>query len=110
MNEIYATIATLPEDFRLAVVAVDVLGLSYREAARALRVREATLTTRVFRGRKQVAKRLGVGEPELGVGGASTAVSATESPAKSGSRQAQIGALPGKGPGRSGVISDGEPR
>ena len=43
VQELYATIAELPEDFRLALVAVDVLGLSYREAARALRVREATL-------------------------------------------------------------------
>ena len=56
MQEVYATIAELPEDFRLALVAVDVLGLSYREAARALRVREATITTRLFRARKQVAR------------------------------------------------------
>jgi RNA polymerase sigma-70 factor, ECF subfamily len=58
VQELYATIAALPEDFRLALVAVDVLGLSYREAARALRVREATLTTRLFRARKQVVRRL----------------------------------------------------
>jgi RNA polymerase sigma-70 factor, ECF subfamily len=58
MQEVYATIAALPEDHRLALVAVDVLGLSYREAARALRVREATITTRLFRARKQVAKQL----------------------------------------------------
>jgi RNA polymerase sigma-70 factor (ECF subfamily) len=58
MQEVYATIAELPEDFRLALVAVDVVGLSYREAARALRVREATITTRLFRARKQVAGRL----------------------------------------------------
>src|SRR5438128_1131138 len=58
VQEVYATIAELPEDFRLALVAVDVLGLSYREAARALRVREATITTRLFRARKQVAQRL----------------------------------------------------
>jgi RNA polymerase sigma-70 factor, ECF subfamily len=62
VQEVYATIAALPEDFRLALVAVDVLGLSYREAARALRVREATITTRLFRARKQVAERL-VSEP-----------------------------------------------
>ena len=42
----------------MALVAVDVLGLSYREAARALRVREATITTRLFRARKQVAAKL----------------------------------------------------
>jgi RNA polymerase sigma-70 factor, ECF subfamily len=58
MQELYTTIAALPEDFRLALVAVDVLGLSYKEAARALRVREATITTRLFRARKQVAREL----------------------------------------------------
>jgi RNA polymerase sigma-70 factor (ECF subfamily) len=58
MQELYATIAALPEDFRLALVAVDVLGLSYREAARALRVREATITTRLFRARKLLARDL----------------------------------------------------
>jgi RNA polymerase sigma-70 factor, ECF subfamily len=63
MQEIYATIAELPEDFRMALVAIDILGLSYREAARALRVREATITTRLFRARKQVAARL-ADEPE----------------------------------------------
>jgi RNA polymerase sigma-70 factor (ECF subfamily) len=58
MQDLYAAIASVPEDFRLALVAVDVLGLSYREAARALRVREATVTTRLFRARKAVARRL----------------------------------------------------
>jgi RNA polymerase sigma-70 factor (ECF subfamily) len=62
IQELYATIAELPEDFRMALVAIDVLGLSYREAARALRVREATITTRLFRARKQVAQRLGEGD------------------------------------------------
>jgi len=65
VQELYATIAELPEDFRMALVAVDVLGLSYREAARALRVREATITTRLFRARKQVAARY-ADEPEPG--------------------------------------------
>jgi RNA polymerase sigma-70 factor (ECF subfamily) len=58
VQEVYETIAQLPEDFRLALVAVDVLGLSYREAAQALKVREATITTRLFRARKQVGARL----------------------------------------------------
>jgi RNA polymerase sigma-70 factor, ECF subfamily len=58
VQEVYATIAGLPEDFRMALVAVDVLGLSYREAARALNVREGTITTRLFRARKQVATQL----------------------------------------------------
>ena len=64
VNEVYAAIAALPEDFRMALVAVDVLGLSYREAARALGVREATITTRLFRARKQVAARLVAEAPE----------------------------------------------
>jgi RNA polymerase sigma-70 factor (ECF subfamily) len=58
IGEVYTTIASLPEDLRLALVAVDVVGLSYREAARALRVREATITTRLFRARKRVAAQL----------------------------------------------------
>ncbi len=58
VREVYATIAELPEDFRLALVAVDVVGLSYREAARALRVREATITTRLYRAVKQLGDRL----------------------------------------------------
>jgi RNA polymerase sigma-70 factor (ECF subfamily) len=77
MQEVYATIAGLPEDFRLTLVAVDVLGLSYREAARALRVREATITTRLFRARKQVAARLAVeSAPETANPGTATAGSA----------------------------------
>jgi predicted RNA polymerase sigma factor len=41
-----------------------VLGLSYKEAARALRVREATLTTRLFRARKQVAEQFAPNDSE----------------------------------------------
>jgi RNA polymerase sigma-70 factor (ECF subfamily) len=55
-RELYALIAELPDDFRAALVAVDVLGLSYREAARALRTREATVTTRLYRARQRLAK------------------------------------------------------
>ena len=42
-RELYAAIAALPEDFRDVLVAVDVTGLSYKEAARALRIREGTV-------------------------------------------------------------------
>jgi len=55
---LYAAIARLPDDFRDALVAIDVVGLSYREAARALRVREATITTRLHRARQRVARDL----------------------------------------------------
>ncbi len=77
MQEVYATIAELPEDFRMALVAVDVLGLSYREASRALRVRESTVTTRLFRARKQVAERL---LPEPGGGSSGGGGSAEHAP------------------------------
>ena len=55
---VYEAIAELPPDFRDALVAVDVAGLPYREAARVLRIREATLTTRLFRARQRVAQAL----------------------------------------------------
>jgi RNA polymerase sigma-70 factor (ECF subfamily) len=64
VRELYAAIARLPEDFRLTLVAVDVLGLSYREAAKALKAREATITTRLYRARKQVVRLLEEDPPD----------------------------------------------
>lgn len=57
-REVFAAIAALPAKFRDVLVAIDVAGLSYREAAEALRVREETITSRLFRARGQVAKSL----------------------------------------------------
>ncbi len=57
-QEVFGAISALPENYRLALVAVDVVGLSYREAARALGTREATIATRVFRGRERVAREM----------------------------------------------------
>ena len=54
--EVYTAICALPEDFRNALVAIDVAGLSYREAARALGTREATITTRLYRARQRVVR------------------------------------------------------
>jgi RNA polymerase sigma-70 factor (ECF subfamily) len=56
--ELYAAIAALPDEFRDALVAIDLVGLSYREAADALKVREATITTRLHRARQRVARQL----------------------------------------------------
>jgi RNA polymerase sigma-70 factor (ECF subfamily) len=53
-REVYAAIAALPPIFRDALVAVDVVGLSYAEAAAELGVKEATLTTRLYRARERV--------------------------------------------------------
>jgi RNA polymerase sigma-70 factor (ECF subfamily) len=58
-RELMAAIAAAPEAYRDAIVAVDVVGLSYRQAARHLRTREATLTSRLSRGRQHVARALG---------------------------------------------------
>jgi RNA polymerase sigma-70 factor, ECF subfamily len=57
-REVLAAIAALPTDFRDALVAVDVAGLSYGEAAKALRVRGGTIGSRVYRARDQVARSL----------------------------------------------------
>jgi RNA polymerase sigma-70 factor (ECF subfamily) len=57
-REIMEAIASAPEIYRDAVIAVDLIGLSYQEAARALHTREATITTRVHRGRQHIADAL----------------------------------------------------
>jgi RNA polymerase sigma-70 factor, ECF subfamily len=54
-REVFAAIAQLPPDFRDALVAVDVAGLSYGEAARLLHTKEATITSRLHRARARVA-------------------------------------------------------
>jgi RNA polymerase sigma-70 factor (ECF subfamily) len=55
--QVFPAIGQLPESLRLALVAVDVAGLSYGEAARLLGAPEATITTRLYRARKRVARR-----------------------------------------------------
>lgn len=56
VREVFAHIAALPEAFRDALVAVDVAGLSYAEAAKLLQTKEATITSRLYRARAQVAR------------------------------------------------------
>jgi RNA polymerase sigma-70 factor, ECF subfamily len=57
-REIMEVIASAPAAYRDAVIAVDLIGLSYREAADALGTREATITSRVHRGRQHIALAL----------------------------------------------------
>jgi RNA polymerase sigma-70 factor (ECF subfamily) len=57
-RELMEAIASAPAAYRDAVVAVDLIGLSYREAAYALSTRESTITTRLHRGRQHVARAL----------------------------------------------------
>jgi RNA polymerase sigma-70 factor, ECF subfamily len=61
-RQVYAAIHELPEEFREALVAVDIVGLSYGEAARALGVPEGTVTSRLARARDRVAAQLEEGQ------------------------------------------------
>jgi RNA polymerase sigma-70 factor (ECF subfamily) len=54
VSELFAAIAALPGDARDAVALVDVAGMPYAEAAAALGVKEATLTTRLHRARRRL--------------------------------------------------------
>ncbi len=56
VREVFTLIAGLSDGFRDALVAVDVAGLTYGEAARLLGVKEATITSRVYRARLEVAR------------------------------------------------------
>jgi RNA polymerase sigma-70 factor (ECF subfamily) len=57
-RELMEVIASAPALYRDAVIAVDVLGLSYREAAQSLHTRETTITSRLHRGRQHIARML----------------------------------------------------
>lgn len=58
-REIEEALAALPPEFRAAVVLSDIEGLSLPEVALALGVPVGTVKSRVFRGRKLLARRLG---------------------------------------------------
>ena len=57
-SELLGFIAALPEEFRDVLVAVDVAGLSYKEASDALGVPEGTVMSRLYRARKRVINSL----------------------------------------------------
>jgi RNA polymerase sigma-70 factor (ECF subfamily) len=63
VRQVFAHIAALTDGFRDALVAVDIVGLSYAEAADLLHVKEATITSRVYRARLQVARGMGCVDP-----------------------------------------------
>jgi RNA polymerase sigma-70 factor (ECF subfamily) len=68
-GEVFAAIFELPSEFRDALVAIDVAGLSYQEAACQLGVPEGTVTSRLFRARDRLARRLGEVQETPGAGG-----------------------------------------
>ena len=52
--DVEAALASLPDEFRVAVVLCDIEGLSYEEIADVLGVKLGTVRSRIHRGRKQV--------------------------------------------------------
>lgn len=62
MGSVFEALHGLSEPLREAVVAVDVVGLSYRDAARALGTKEGTIMSRLHRGRGQIAAQLSFGD------------------------------------------------
>jgi RNA polymerase sigma-70 factor (ECF subfamily) len=55
-RELFAAISSLSEDFRDVLVAVDVAGLAYEEAASALDIPIGTVMSRLYRARRQVVR------------------------------------------------------
>ena len=58
VNEVYAEIGRLPGHLREVVAAVDVAGLTYAEAAEALRIPNGTVMSRLYRARERLADAL----------------------------------------------------
>jgi RNA polymerase sigma-70 factor, ECF subfamily len=54
----YEAMRELSPPLREAIAAVDVLGLSYRDAAKALRIRQGTVMSRLSRARERIAAAL----------------------------------------------------
>ena len=55
---VFEALRTLTPPLREAIVAVDVVGLSYREAARALGTKQGTIMSRLHRARGQIAEHV----------------------------------------------------
>ena len=58
-SELQAALDSLDETYRVAVVLYDVLGCSYAEIAEMTGVPEGTVKSRIYRGRTELAQRLG---------------------------------------------------
>jgi len=57
--DIDAALATLSDEFRAAVVLVDLHGMSLEQASDTLEIPQGTIKSRLFRARKLLAKELG---------------------------------------------------
>ena len=65
-DDIEAALASLPADFRAAVVLCDVEGLSYEEIADVLGVKLGTVRSRIHRGRALMRRELAHRAPSAG--------------------------------------------
>nr|WP_082550536.1 MULTISPECIES: RNA polymerase sigma factor SigE [Nocardioides] len=65
-DDIETALATLPPDFRAAVVLCDVEGLSYEEIAEIMDAKLGTVRSRIHRGRTMLRKALAHREPAQG--------------------------------------------
>ena len=57
-HEVREALMVLPHHYRMAVLMVDLQGLSYQEVADALEVPIGTIMSRLYRGRKKIEKAL----------------------------------------------------
>lgn len=69
--DIKRALASIPEEFRMAVYLVDVEGFAYKEAAEIIGIPTGTIMSRLHRGRKQLRELLAEYARELGYGQAS---------------------------------------
>lgn len=58
LKAIYEAIGALPDQLRETIAAVDIAGLSYKEAARALGTKPGTIMSRLYRARERVAEQV----------------------------------------------------
>jgi RNA polymerase sigma-70 factor (ECF subfamily) len=65
-DDVEAALATLPADFRAAVVLCDIEGLSYEEIADVLDLKMGTVRSRIHRGRALLRKELAHRAPSAG--------------------------------------------
>ena len=65
-DDVEAALATLPPDFRAAVVLCDVEGLTYEEIAAIMDAKLGTVRSRIHRGRSMLRKALAHREPAAG--------------------------------------------
>ena len=68
LRDMRAALASLPEDYREALLLVAVEGLRYHEAANALGVPIGTIMSRLARGRERLGELLGERVPAFGAG------------------------------------------